>query len=190
MKHTWSNPNKSWGGFRRTKYYLNDRLLSLPLMTASKEFTTVGVFYKDFITDRSVRDLEVEETGLGGIEIATPGMDKVCLMGKSFSCRVLRLMIEFQKEGISPFSTSWFWYDSDSATQFAQEAYSFFIVSENKTARERVVLFDDSEGGFDPAIFGDAARLSGSWSSDKANDRAEIRFWYRKFYAETYAGQV
>jgi hypothetical protein len=190
MKHVWSDPSKAWNGFRRTKYYLNDRLLSLPLITASKETTTVGAFYKDFITDYNVRDLEVQETGLGGIEIARPGMDTLCLVGRSFSCTVLRLMIEFQKAGIQPFSTSWFWYDSDSAMAMPQEAYSFFVVFEDKIVRDRVVLFDDSDAGFDPYIFGDATKLSGSWSSDKPNDKAEIRFWYRKFYTETRAGQL
>jgi len=156
MKRTWSDPNKAWNDFRRTKYYLNDRLLSLPLITATRETTTVGAFYKDFIRDSGVRELQVEETGLGGVEIGRPGMANLNLIGKPFSCKLLRLMIEFQKEGIQPFSTSWFWYDSDSAMQLPQEAYSFFVVFEDKIVRDRVVLFDDSDAGFDPDVFGDS----------------------------------
>ena len=48
MKHTWSDPNKSWGGFRRTKYYLNDRLLSLPLMTGEQGIHNCWRFLQRF----------------------------------------------------------------------------------------------------------------------------------------------
>lgn len=190
MKRTWASPSKTWEGFRRTKYYLDDRLLSLPLISAEKESTTLGAFYTDCVSSSDIQELEVEDTGLGGIEIRGPGLDKHTFIGKSFSCRILRLMIEFQKEGIQPFSTSWFWYDSDSSMEFPQDAYSFFVTFEDRIVRERVVLFDGSDTGFDPDILGDEARLGGSWSSDKASDRAEIRFWYSKFYNETREGQL
>jgi len=55
---------------------------------------------------------------------------------------MLRLMIEFQKEGIQPFSTGWFWYDLGSSMEFPQNAYSFFVTFEDRIVRERVVLFD------------------------------------------------
>jgi len=189
VKSTWSNPNKTWRGFRPVEYYIEPEVLDLALTRSvhgdAGESTTVGDVYKGYLNCQNL----VEETGLGGVEVTSDGT-KTTLTGKSFNCRMLKLMLKFRQEGINPFETRWFWYGSDSAMTYPHEAYLFFIVHENRIVRDRIVIFDSLDEGFEPSIFADNSDMKATWSTERAREKASVRFWYRKFYSETYEGQL
>jgi hypothetical protein len=172
------------------EYYIGHEVMHLALIRSisgdAGESTSLGDVYKSFL---NCQNLQVEETGLGGVEVTRDG-SKTTLTGKSFNCRMLRLMLEFRQEGINPFDTTWFWYGSDSATTYRHEPYLFFIVHKDKIVRDRVVIFDSLDEGFEPSIFDDNSDMKATWSTERAREKASVRLWYRKFYAETREGQL
>lgn len=104
---------------------------------------------------------------------------------------ILYQLLTLRSEGANPFSAEWFWYDSYSSTDGPNDTYYFFVVDveRNKIVRESVGFHDSHGNGFDPALFigGDYSHLD---RKQRMWQEAATRFWYRKFYTETYAGQV
>ena len=84
---------------------------------------------------------------------------EVALNGQSFNCAVLRELLALKAEGVEPFSSLWFWYDSDLCRYDPGESYSFFVVSDDWIVRENVSLHGDPNSGFDPTIFKSRERL-------------------------------
>jgi hypothetical protein len=104
---------------------------------------------------------------------------------------MLTLLLRLHQEGIALLHTEWFWYETDWCRDDPQKAHSFFVVHENKIVRDRAVIFEDLGGdrGFDPSVFrtDDGEPI---WNREREWDEAKTRFLYRKFFAETYKGQL
>jgi hypothetical protein len=115
---------------------------------------------------------------------------EVALKGQSFNCAVLRELLALKAEGVEPFSSLWFWYDSDLCRYDPGESYSFFVVSDDRIVRESVSLHGDPNSGFDPTIFKSENDSDSIWANDSDCREARTRFWYRKFYSETRTGQL
>lgn len=115
---------------------------------------------------------------------------EIVLKGPSFNCALLRELLALKAEGIEPFSSLWFWYDSDSCRDDPHETYSFFVVSGDKIVREDVSLSDYHDSGFDPTIFQSDNDADSLWFNDADWREARTRFWYRKFYKETRTGPL
>jgi hypothetical protein len=69
------------------------------------------------------------------------------------------------------------------------DAYTFFVVYNDRIVRERMSLFDSHDSGFNPSIFAYDDRHD-VWENDTAWRDASDRFWYRRFYQETRTGQL
>jgi len=189
MKSTLADPNKKWSGFRSTEYALENLKILALLLTQKRQVggkseeipTTVGEIYKS-LAGRSVEVEDVLE-----LEIKTD-TEELVFAGPPFTREMLCKLLEFRNDGTDPFSSSWFWYDWDWNTS-VQESYSFFVVCGDRIVRECVSFSDFPGSGFDPSLLWavDESVLSG-WSSERARRKAETRFWYRKFYAETRTG--
>ena len=106
------------------------------------------------------------------------------------TCTVLRELLALKADGIEPFSSQWFWYDSDSSREDPHERYSFFVVANDKIVREEVSFSDYHDSGFDAAIFESESFSDSIWYNDSDWREARTRFWYRKFYTETRTGQL
>ena len=143
----------------------------------------------------------------GGTEYTTTS-GEIVLSGSEFSRDVFATLLDFGREGVNPFETVWFWYESQSGSVEAEAwvAHSFFVAHGDRIIRESVTFADDREiritpgsRGFTPSVFvkvedhdfGDRdPRGFDTLASDAAWRKAGTRWWYRKFYQETHAGQL
>jgi hypothetical protein len=192
MKPIWADLSKKWNGFRLTRYALDvDKVRALPLAEErrvegkiEKIATTVGEIYIRFV------DSCVEvENGVLEVEI-TSKTEKASFAGLSFNNKILSEMLKLRKEGFDPFLAQWFFYDSDRSRTDPHEAYSFFVVCDDKIVRECVEFSDYIGSGFDPSVFETDYDSDSSWPGHRAFTEAMIQFWYQKFYTESQVGQL
>ena len=133
---------------------------------------------------------------------------EIVLTGTHFAREVLTTLLDFGSDGVDPFETVWFWYESQSGSVRTDEwvAHTFFVTDGNRIARESVTFVDDRESlidpgqrGFTPSIFvsendydlrDDDPRGLDTLRSDNAWREARLRFWYRRFYQDTRTGQL
>lgn len=214
MKHkkwrrkTWSK-GLEWDGFRPVAYSFGDRAWELPITELTKDSSVEGAALAE--TPTTVGDAFGRVVGLGGGEIgkikstfargegrdgphyildveSPSGQGHFC--GSEFNVRVLEALLRLQKEGTNPVEASLFFYDYDSSTHDPADKYDFFVVCNDKIVEERVGFSDSPRNGFDPAVFS-ADDVDDPFSfRENDNFQAWVRFWYRKFYAETRAGQL
>jgi hypothetical protein len=183
-----SDPNARWEGFRPVSYWLYAKILELPLTQKlddgkTDEPTTIGVVYN------SLKGKQITPES-GRAQLATTDGAKFLLGGPDFNLRMLDVMLRLRAEGIDPFMTGWFYYTHDHCLKDVDESYSFFIVHDERIVREQVTLFDDPHSGFDPSVFGTDDLSDPVWSDAEAVSEASAKYWYRKFYSETPAGQL
>jgi hypothetical protein len=192
LKHTWSD-HREWAGFTPTAYTLNGKLvwgLSVIRYTPGQGVKngtemTIG----EAITDLRDRSDVVIDQSFGMLNVKTSA-GEFGFAGPSFNVDLLSLLLSFHKEGLEPFSSRWFWYDSDSVTDDPHESYSFFVVSGDRIVRERVALSDYHGNGFNPDVFVAPDHSKRIWFRDPDWEEAWTRLWYRKFYRETRTGQL
>jgi hypothetical protein len=110
--------------------------------------------------------------------------------GPSFHRELLRVLLNFRKDGIHPFETWWFWYDISTCMEEPNDIYSFFVVHEEKIVRESERFSDNPRSGFDRSVFDALDDREPLYSNQTARYEADTRFWYRKFYTETRTGQI
>jgi hypothetical protein len=110
--------------------------------------------------------------------------------GPEFHQQILTLPYRFFEDGVSPFQVNWFYYDSDESTSEPHNQYTFFLVSERNIIDERLSLYDSINNEFDPRVLEKGDGLDGTWKNERAKSEAYNGYWYRKFYAETHAGQL
>ena len=129
-------------------------------------------------------------TTIGEVLESLTGHQIMDLDGAFFNRYLLEALLDLQKNDINGFLATWFWYDSEvGGDSPGSKAYDFFVVHEDRIVRDRVVLFDELDNEF-PSVFRNDDSLPAIWGNWKAFDEANIRFWYRKFYQETVAGQL
>lgn len=158
--------------------------------------TTVGAILQGFAA-RHIRSIEA---GHGRLCVTT-NTTQVMMRGSRFSIQVLATLLTLQKEGVDAFCTTWFFYDEetdvyvDEYVSFATEIFSFFVVHEDKIAREHFSFRrHETPDGFDPAIFTELAfhpfAEGGSERPHRGWNDAYCRLWYSRFYEETRIGQL
>jgi hypothetical protein len=193
-QHLWSNPEEEWGGFQPVSYWLDRKVLQRPLTMKPEDGsaetpTTVGDVWKK-LADKQLTDESL--SGFCGMdtEVETTDGLKLLLKGPTFNIRILELMLTFRAEGVDPFDVALFYYDNDSCLKEPNNCFSFFAVQKNKIIREQLNFFDHNGSGFDPSVFAQPDNSDRTWSDERDWDEARARFWYRKFYSETHAGQL
>lgn len=184
-----------WNGFRPLEAYSLDsaKISLLPLLkiTGEQEANRVPTTIREVYEFISERPFEVEMRHMIPEEMIeiTSGTEKLILTGLSFNVRMLTFVLGFVKDGISPRDTSWFWYETDTCRDDPQRAYSFFIVNREKIIRERAQVFEHYDSGFDPTVF-ETNNDPPIWNHERDWAEARIRFLYRKFFTDTYIGQL
>jgi hypothetical protein len=130
------------------------------------------------------KDFQIEDD-LIRVRVTTP-VGSFELRGLSFHLKVAVVILELQKEGIKPFASQWFWYDTDESDTSPTTRYSFFVIHKDKIVREEISFLDYSGSGFDPAAFdsGDDSDDDSPWQL------AQAAYWYRQFYQEMKLGQL
>lgn len=197
-----------WQGFTATAHSLDaKRVLALPLKQLRTApdgqqdivLTTIAEVFQE-LADRPIEDSQEEvfrekDEVVFGERYVTSGGD-IVVGGARFNRDVLQALLDFRKDGINAlFETNWFWYDCEAGPE-GEPLYSFFVVHNAGIVRDAVSFFGDSaishDSGFTPSVFtadgdGDFER----WSLTlERRSVARDRFWYRKFYQETRAGQL
>ncbi len=172
-------------------YSLNKKAWELPLTQLSgegdqeqKEATSVVKVL------RNLKEKQIQKIESILITKITTEQGIVLLDGPSFNRRVVEVFLDLQKDGINPFDTRWFWYDNDHVTDDLMASYTFFVVHRDAIVREDVSFTDYSDSGFDPSVFESNENSDPIWRNHPEWDEAWVRFWYRKFYAETRTGQL
>lgn len=192
-KHIWANPTKEWEGFRFAAYSLDSKkVCNLPLTREwLKEGKTeqVPITVGDVYGSLLERHFEVNPYSILSVQITTDN-DKLEFKGSQFNCELLKKLLQLRKDGVNPFSSLWFWYDSDSCREDPQESYRFFVVYNDKIVREDISFGDYHGNGFDPDIFVSEKESDSLWFNDLDWSEARTRFWYRKFYSEARMGQL
>jgi hypothetical protein len=206
-----SKPRMEWNGFEPTGYEVNwSVLMEAPLTEVTSEGakvqTTAGAVLREATphrfpplnADGSIGETaprqpcEVKE-GPGFATMTTPRRTiTLHTLGDStgFAAHLLTTVIEIDRlVGDHPFHPVFFYYDRDHVTDDAHE--SFFVVNENRFLLDRVSLSRYSGNGFDPHVFRLAFGVDPqTWDSEPDVAAARVRWWYRRFYEETDAGQV
>jgi hypothetical protein len=186
MRTTYSKPDVKWDGFRPVVYSLSELALRLPLTQTRRDGDQQledDTSIEKLLESLEGRDFQVEDETVA-IRI-TSEMGSLRLKGPTFNCRLASAILELFKNGIKPFASRWFWYDTDESDTDPQTRYKFFVVHEDRIVRESVSFSDYSGSGFDPTVFD-----SGDGSDDSNWDLAWAAYWYRRFYRETLIGQL
>jgi len=192
VEHNLPDQTKNWEGFRPTAYSLDvNRVCALPLERVAEASTgqhqtipvTVGEVY------RSLAEQVVRVESIPPILVAT-AKTEVVFDGPHFNCHLLQVLLDLRKDGFDGFCAKWYWYESDSLTDEVGHSYRFFVVDKDRIVRESVSFTDAQGSGFNPSVF-TRSEVSpprsvryGEW------EKADTRFWYRKFYQETRMGQL
>jgi hypothetical protein len=193
MKHIWANQGKEWEGFRPTAYTLDaQRVWNLPLTrvkrTSSGEKEAAPVTLGEVLDSLAGQQIG-EINPLAQTRVITD-TGEVVFDGAPFNCKMLEVLFELRRDGANGFEADWFWYDSDSVTDDPHESYSFFVVDNDRIVKERISFSDYHGSEFDPSLFKVDNESCPIWSGDEGRREGSIRFWYRKFYRETRAGQL
>jgi hypothetical protein len=192
MHRTYSKPNKEWEGFRPVAYTLN-KAWELPLTQISgegdqkREQATSVVEVLRTLKAKQIRG--IADRAIEATEITTE-QGKVVLGGPSFNREVAEAFLDLEKDGINPFDARWFWYDRDHVSDDLMASYVFFVVHKDAIVREQVSFCDYSDSAFDPSVFEPDEDARPIWMNHPYWDEAWVRYWYRKFYAETRTGQL
>ena len=146
--------------------------------------TTIG----DLMAETAAWQIRAVETGPDTTTISTATRTMV-VRSALFNCELLKTLLDLRSEGADPFRTTWYWYDRGTSLNGARHVHSFFVVQDGRIVRDRVTFVESASNGFDSTVF-DEREVRAVWSTDDPTDEAWTRFWYRKFYRETQAGQL
>lgn len=187
-RKTWSGVE--WDGFQPVRYSLSDKVLGYTFTVHENNRQTDQPLHEILKRFRE-EPFENVSSFSDGVTVQLQGERTVGFKGTSFSARLLEVLLKLQRAGVSPFGTTWFYYDKVYALQDVMDGYRFFVVYEDAIVDEAVWLTDDTSSGFDPG----ALEIPGSeygpiWSDEDDAEQAITAYWYRKFYTETKTGQV
>ncbi len=143
-------------------------------------------FEEVYRTLQSAKDLKVPDFHWGRPTFETDiGEVTVCAQsGELFVVYVLVELAELLKDGIDPYRATWFFYDHDTSCD-GDPLYTFFVVHEGKIVRE-ISSFGSSE----PLVLKKRVEDRPIWRSEPYMQEAWEAYWYRKFYTETFRGQL
>jgi hypothetical protein len=110
------------------------------------------------------------------------GTYEVKVEANSCHLRILRELIELTCKGVKPLDATWFYYDSDGEKRLFFVVHSGTIVEDCYTFLNEHPLILAGGMGWAESDFG--------WYGHPGFAEAFERYWYRKFYTETLAGQL
>lgn len=210
---------KRWEDFSPTGYELNWAALSNAALEEigegqSRIPTTAGAILREVMPHRfgpvqTGEDLRAADGSIGaatrpvcqvktfggGFTIETPQRTirlNTLQENMRFPAQVIEALLEIDRavaegEALHPV---FFYYDKDHVTDDVHDSFSFFVVNGSHIVVDRVSVSRHRTSGFDPAFFKPAYESCGVWASDEFVGDAKVRWWYRKFYQDTDAGQL
>jgi hypothetical protein len=191
MKRTLAELQKEWYGFYPTRYsldltFLDDRLTQPRNVGGSIEQVPIKVseIYKNLAGRRIDNTFNLLELKI------TTDAETLVIEGPHFTRRILEVLLTLRNDGVDFFATEWFWYDCEPEPHGSHHHHSFFVVHDGTIVRDSVVFGDDPSDGFDARIFKTNDHSEPGFLSERNREEASVRWWYRKFYAETRTGQI
>ncbi len=196
-KQPWRNP------FAPTGYEVDwQKLCAQPVAVgtskADAHLTTAGEVLDRLLPDgltnpNAAKRIKVTSPDAGlGKTLSTPETTiqlETVFSGTSFGAEVFCTVLDLLSEGVG--RPIFFFYDEDHVTDDLHFQYSFFVADGNRIVRDRVSFHATADNGFTSEIFTDGFRSDQPiWAADRAILRAQVRWWYRKFYDETEAGRL
>lgn len=183
----------AWEGFKPVGYTLNFReLRKLPVTEVNPDNTEVDV------SNTNARDVLLSITnGLTNVDSHFDRLDLVIssckrtFVASSFTLKLLDILLNLRLSGIDDFNCVWYIFDKDWVVDDLHSRYTFFLVSNNKIVDGTYSIHERTDNGFTHHIFSpniDAEKRV--WSNDRAYEEAVNRYWYKRFYSETFAGQI
>jgi hypothetical protein len=110
------------------------------------------------------------------------GANEVKVEGGSHELRILRELLELTCKGVKPDEATWFYYDYDG------EKHLFFVLYAGKIVDDCYSFLNEF-----PLILGGGMGWEATdynWYGHPGFEEAFQRYWYRRFYTETLAGQL
>jgi len=203
----------TWKGFDPTGYEINWKVLSEAPLTEigegnSRIQTTAGTILREALPhlftplndDGSIgvappcQTCEVDE-GAGWLTIKTPSRAirlNTLGNGSGFAADLVATIIRIdQAPDHKSFHPIFFYYDRDHVVDDVHESFSFFVVNDDRVVLDRVTFSRHSGSGFDANMFTPAYGIEHqTWRSEPNVQHARVRWWYRRFYEQTDAGQL
>jgi hypothetical protein len=196
-----------WEGFEPTGYELNFRVLKdFALFEIAGENrnvpTDVGALLREVLPhwfydgERPPRLRCRVESFAGVMTIETPQRTiQLNTLGNSssFPAELLEVLLRIDDGSSSdgPFHPIFFYYDKDRVTDDDHDSFGFFVVNGDRIVLDRVTFSRHSNSGFNPNVFSQPFQTSRSvWRNEPFVEAAKVRWWYRKFYKETPAGEL
>jgi hypothetical protein len=196
--------------FQPTGYQIDwKRVMSAPVQEItegrSRRDTTVGEILKEILPHRFVpikegalperQPCSVHDHFGGGMTLKTPTRSihlDTLGDGNAASAQFIETLIELDcAVGDDVLRPTFFFYDSDDVRGDVHDSFSFFVVNNGRIVSERVTFSRYRGNGFTADFFKECYDDSGGiWRSDRFVLAAQVRWWYRKFYEETEAGQL
>jgi hypothetical protein len=191
-----SEPITAWAGFKPGAYTLDTmKAIALPLQRVvtdgtgglRKEATTVGAVC-DLLFPQTLATAESRPLNQTAI---TTNAGVTVLEGDPFARDLVIALLELRKEGADGLQAWWFWYDKDYVTDDPDhESYSFFVVYDGRIVDDARSFRKHAGSGFVPNVFELHVPHNNMWRNASVGFSAFVRYWYRRFYKETTAGQL
>ena len=128
------------------------------------------------------KDLDFIEVHNSEHEVYVVGKREVNVEGGSHTLRILRELLELTCKDVKPREATWFYYDNDNEKHFFFVLYAGKIVDDCYLFLNEFPFVLGSGMGWEFTDYG--------WYGHPGFEEAFERYWYRKFYAETLAGQL
>ncbi|MHB1958725.1 MAG: hypothetical protein ACYCO5_06805 [Acidobacteriaceae bacterium] len=136
----------------------------------------------DRLRGASLRELDFMQVRNPECDIYIAGANEVKVEGDSHELRILRELLELTCKGVKPREATWFYYDYDG------EKHLFFVLYAGKIVDDCYSFLN----GFPLILAGGMGWAADDfgWYGHPGFEEAFERYWYRKFYTETLAGQL
>jgi len=133
------------------------------------------------IEHHSILDGDVYVTEAGKVQVSGEGGEGNVGLG---TLDLLRNLLELHSKGVDPFAATWFPYDWSHYEDVV--VHGFFVLYGGKIVEEEFTFPSYSQLVLErPALYKDP-----EIHNHRFRDEAWERYWYRKFYTETVAGQL
>lgn len=181
----------NWRGFEPVGYTLNFYELKSAAITEifpnNKNNSELNI--RDLVFSIGNELIEVTNYHDELVLNTTSGTRK--FVSHTFILDLLEILLNLKISGIDGLNCIWYIYDHDHVLDDPHESYSFFLVFEKKIVEGTYSLQQYHGNGFKYEFFDPTIdRENQIWSNETAYKEAINRYWYKKFYTETFTGKI
>jgi hypothetical protein len=199
-----ATPDKKWEGFDPIEYVIDWSLFSQTPLTEIGEAnrqTTAGAVLREALPHlytsagdtlpRQICDVEDRPQRLT-LKMPSRAITIDKDSGGAFAAVLVATVVRIgQQTDQQSFRPTFFYYGRDHVIDDVHESFSFFVVNDGRIVLDLVTFGRYSGNGFNPEVFKPAFDIEHRvWLSERDWNEARLRWWYRRFYEETDAGQL